>query len=159
MKAVKVLDRILEIATSVAFTGLIAVVCIQIMSRYLPYTAVWTEELSRYLFIYAIAFAAPLGIRRQDFIHVDLIFSLFSDETKKKYEGVIYGGVALFSAVVLIHSWSFIQLGIGFSSTTLAVDMSLFYASIGIMFFFLTIYSLLHMIDCIQANRQGSDNR
>ncbi|PTM56594.1 TRAP transporter small permease [Desmospora activa] len=151
MKAVKVLDRTLETITAVLFIALIAVICIQILSRYFPYTAVWTEELSRYLFIYAVVFAAPLGIRKGEFIKVEVLFNRLPAKRRAVYEGVIYSVITLLCGVILVQSFSFYQLGIGFSSSTLHVEMSTFYASMVILFLFLVVYGGLYVVDLLKG--------
>lgn len=151
MKPVKVLDRTLETITICLFVGLISVICIQILSRYFPYTAVWTEELSRYLFIYAVAFAAPLGIRKNEFIKVEVLLNRLPAKGRVIYECVIYTVITLLCGVILLQSISFYRLGIGFSSSTLHVEMSTFYASMLILFLFLGVYSLLYVVDLIKG--------
>src|SRR5699024_12672034 len=72
ISALSLLDA-LPIFSMIFFTALLIVVVAQILSRYFPYQFTWTEELSRYLFVYSMVTAAPVALRKSEFITVDLV--------------------------------------------------------------------------------------
>ncbi|RKL68128.1 C4-dicarboxylate ABC transporter permease [Salipaludibacillus neizhouensis] len=158
MRSTKLLDRTLEIATILCFTGLIIVVIIQIASRYLPQTFVWTEELSRFLFLYSVSFGAPLALKDKEFINVDLLLNYLPKRAREIYEGFIYLTIVLFSAVVAFWGYKFIGIGRGQSSATMAFDMSIIHACIFITMFFIGIYALLHTINYFKGHEKGSES-
>lgn len=145
MKLRKWLDLILSILTVASFAGVIIVVTIQIMSRYLPYTAIWTEELTRYLFIYAICFGAPLALIRGEFINVDMLLAKMSHHFRRYYEIIIYLAIILISGVMVFAGWEFTLLGKQ-TSATMPFKMSWIHAAIMIMGLFLTLYSVFKII-------------
>ena len=55
-------ERILGLGTFLCFTALIITVLIQIFTRFLPLgiSFIWTEEATRFFFIFSVVFAAPL---------------------------------------------------------------------------------------------------
>ncbi|MBU8730618.1 TRAP transporter small permease [Cytobacillus oceanisediminis] len=144
------LDRILAFLTVISFSGVIIVVTIQIMSRYLPYTAIWTEELTRYLFIYSICFGAPLALLRGEFINVDLILTKMSHAFRRYYEMGIYLLIILLSGVLVKEGWFFTQLGENQTSATMPFQMSVIHAAIFIMSAFLLLYSIVKIIRLIR---------
>lgn len=145
MKLRKWLDLILSILTVTSFAGVIIVVTIQIMSRYLPYTAIWTEELTRYLFIYAICFGAPLALIRGEFINVDMLLAKMSHNFRRYYEIIIYLSIILISGVIVFSGWEFTLLGKQ-TSATMPFKMLWIHAAIMIMGLFLTLYSVFKII-------------
>jgi TRAP-type transport system small permease protein len=155
MKGTKLIDRTLELATILTFFGIIVVVTIQILSRYLPYTAIWTEELTRFLFIYSVSFAAPLALKRKEFISIELVEKLLPRKAKVIYEAFIYLAVAIFCAVVVYQGYQFALIGIGQKSATMTIDMSVIHASIGIAVLFISIYALLHIVELMKSLRKG----
>ncbi|ASS89881.1 TRAP transporter small permease [Aeribacillus pallidus] len=155
MKGTKLIDRTLELATILTFFGIIVVVTIQILSRYLPYTAIWTEELTRFLFIYSVSFAAPLALKRKEFISIELVEKLLPRKAKVIYEAFIYLAVAIFCAVVAYQGYQFALIGIGQKSATMTIDMSVIHASIGIAVLFISIYALLHIVELMKSLRRG----
>jgi TRAP-type transport system small permease protein len=144
------LDRVLSFLTVASFSGVIIVVMIQIMSRYLPYTAIWTEELTRYLFLYAICFGAPLALLRGEFINVDLIFAKMSHNVRRFYEVFIYLLILALGGVLVKEGWFFYQLGKNQTSATMPFQMSAIHASILIMSIFLVVYSIVKIVRLIR---------
>ncbi|MGD6902802.1 TRAP transporter small permease [Bacillus infantis] len=144
------LDRALSFLTVASFSGVIIVVMIQIMSRYLPYTAIWTEELTRYLFLYAICFGAPLALLRGEFINVDLIFTKMSHNVRRFYEVFIYLLILFLGVILVKEGWFFYQLGKNQTSATMPFQMSAIHASILIMSIFLVLYSIVKIIRLIR---------
>lgn len=158
MRSTKLLDRTLEIATILCFTGLIIVVIIQIASRYLPQSFIWTEELSRFLFLYSVSFGAPLALKDKEFINVDILLNYLPKRVREIYEGFIYLTIVLFSAVVSFWAYKFIGIGRGQSSATMAFDMSIIHACIFITMLFIGIYALLHTINYFKGLEKGSES-
>ncbi|WP_336990483.1 TRAP transporter small permease [Bacillus infantis] len=144
------LDRALSFLTVASFSGVIIVVMIQIMSRYLPYTAIWTEELTRYLFLYSICFGAPLALLRGEFINVDLIFAKMSHNVRRFYEVFIYLLILFLGVILVKEGWFFYQLGKNQTSATMPFQMSAIHASILIMSIFLVLYSIVKIIRLIR---------
>ncbi|WP_088104866.1 TRAP transporter small permease [Halalkalibacter urbisdiaboli] len=157
MRSKKLLERTLETATIITFTALIIVVVIQIISRYLPYSFVWTEELSRFLFLFSISFGAPLALKDKEFINVDLLLNFLPRRVREIYEGFVYLSIALFCAVVTYWGFKFILIGRGQTSATMAIDMSIIHACIFISMLFIGIYALLHMINYFKSLQRGSE--
>lgn len=154
----KILDRTLEAATILTFSALIIVVVIQILSRYLPYTFIWTEELSRFLFLFSVSFAAPLALRDKEFINVELLLNYLPKKVRQIYEGIIYLLIVLFSAITTYYGYKFILIGRGQTSATMAIDMSVIHACIAITMFFIGIYALLHVFDYFKGLQRESEN-
>ncbi|QOY38206.1 TRAP transporter small permease [Anaerobacillus isosaccharinicus] len=158
MRSTKLLDRTLEAATILTFTALIIVVVIQIVSRYLPYSFIWTEELSRFLFLYSIAFSAPLALKDKEFISVDLLLNYLPNRIRQIYEGIVYLLIVIFSAIVTFYGYKFILIGKGQTSATMAIDMSIIHACITVSMVFIGIYALLHVVDYFKGLQKGSEN-
>ena len=73
MKWLKIIGWVLKYGTFVSSFGFIITVSIQVFSRYiLENVPVWTEEASRILFIYSIAFASGLAYKGNYFVKLDL---------------------------------------------------------------------------------------
>ncbi len=146
MKLRKWLDLLLSTLTVLSFSGVIIVVTIQILSRYLPYTAIWTEELTRYLFIYAVCFGAPLALLRGEFINVDLIFSKMAHGFRRFYEIIIYLVIIVLTITMVIEGFKFTLVGNVQASATMPFQMSVIHAAIFIMGLLLSFYSIMKII-------------
>ncbi|MCM3124212.1 MULTISPECIES: TRAP transporter small permease [unclassified Mesobacillus] len=149
MKIRKWLDMLLAFLTVISFTGVIVVVMVQIMSRYLPYTAIWTEELTRYLFIYAICFGAPLALLRGEYINVDMIFAKMSHNFRRFYEIAIYAVLMVLFGVMVKTGYDFTLVGTQMSAT-MPFKMSAIHAAILIMSLLLAFYSIVKIVKLIR---------
>lgn len=149
----KLIDRTLAFLTIVSFAGVIIIVTVQIIARFAPFSYIWTEELTRYLFLYGICFGAPLALLRNEFINVDLLLAKMPDNFRRYYEVVIYLSIILLSIVMVIESYKFTLIGHNQSSATLPFQLSVIHASLLIMSVFLVFYAVLKVIDLLK-NRQ-----
>ena len=154
----KSIDATLAFLTVLSFAGVIIIVTIQIISRFAPFSFIWTEELTRYLFLYGIAFGAPLALMRNEFINVDMILNRMSDNFRRYYEVVIYLAIILLSLVMVVQGYSFTLLGDNQRSATMPFQMSVVHASLLIMSVFLVFYAVLKIIDLIKNKQDYSQN-
>ncbi len=118
---------------------------IQILGRYTPLSFVWTEELSRFLFIFAISFAAPIAMERREYVRVDILINLIPERIRKFYDAFVYLLLGVFSGTMIYYAYQFVLLGKNQSSATLMVKMSYIYASMVITFVLIAIYSLVNI--------------
>ncbi|MGP4079040.1 TRAP transporter small permease [Pseudalkalibacillus sp. R45] len=154
MLAVKIMSRILKLLTILSFSALIMVVLMQVIGRYTPVTFVWTEELSRFLFIFSIAFAAPVAMEKREYVRVDLLVSILPDKIRKYYDALIYLVLGIFSASMINYAYQFSLIGKNQSSATLTVKMYYIYSSMTVIFIFLALYSFLNIYHVFKQNNE-----
>lgn len=157
MKMMNRVDKILGIISILFFIALFIVVVTQILSRYFPYQFTWTEELSRYLFVYSMVTAAPVALRKGEFITVDMIPTSLSKNVQRIYESVISVFIMIFSIFLFIYGIQFTSLGTDFYAPTLGIDMVYVYASIPILAILLFVYSIVYIIDRYQKNEPRNE--
>ncbi len=88
----------------IGLVGFIVSVLIQVISRtFLPTTPNWTEEASRYLFIYMVAFAGNAAIIDDEYVNVELLTDLFPKTVREILKTVIFFALAAFSAFVFFE--------------------------------------------------------
>lgn len=136
---------ILGFLAIICFAGIIIVVSTQILSRFLPFSYVWTEELTRYFFLFAISFGAPLALLKNEYINVDLIIGRLSKKVRRIYEIVIYTIVLVLSLVMTKEGYTFMLLGKTQRSATMPFQMSIIHASMFIMALFLSVFCLVRI--------------
>jgi len=146
--------KILAVLTTVIFSGLCADVLLQVFARiFLDSSPVWTEELSRYLFIFSIAFAIGIAYRNGEMVAVDMLFDRLNGKNKLLYTLLINFMVIGFICMLLNPSYQFMKIGQFQTSPTLRIGMSYIYASSLISFsnilFFAVIKVLKTMIKLI----------
>lgn len=107
MKLLKFLDERLEEAICVvALAAMTVVIFIQIvlrlLSAYITVPMAWTEEIGRYLFIYAVYVGAALATRKRAHQKVDLFPLLVGDTGKLVFNLIGDLGVILFAGVMTV---------------------------------------------------------
>ena len=150
-KIVSYIEKILQFF-SVLFTMLFcAVVIIQIFSRtLLPKTPSWTEELARYFFIYAVAFAAGLAAKNNSYVSVDILTAKIPEKFQKLFQISVNFALLVFCGFFLFGSVpKFAFLKARLVSTALEWPMQYIYFSMVLLFGMLTltyVYEIIRLI-------------
>lgn len=144
----KYLNRLLILLACLCTVGYIVAVLIQVFSRtFLPFTPAWTEEISRYFFIYAVAFGAGPAARANSYVAVDILTMLIPRRHKRKCQIatdlvlVAFAGFFLFRCVP-----RFAFMKARFVSTAMEIPMQWIYFALIILFASLIINYLLDII-------------
>lgn len=124
------LGKFLSFMTVITFIGVFISVMTQIITRYLPITLAWTEELSRLLFVASVCFAAPIAYRDYEFVIVDVLVDKMPVPLRKLTIFIINIAVILLFVIILKHGVDFAINGHRQSSSTLNFPMSIPYSMI-----------------------------
>lgn len=102
-KAMRIYNDVLAYIGVVGLIGFIAAVLIQVVSRtFLPTAPNWTEEASRYLFIYMVAFAGNAAVSTDEYVGVDLLTSRFPAKLQKIVKMLVLAVMFVFSVIVFV---------------------------------------------------------
>lgn len=143
----KILDKILSFITVCLYMAMILVVLLQIGARYIPsLTLSWTEELTRFIFIFIICLGAPLSLKYNSFADVDLVYEKFPLKVKKICYFLIFALIALFNIVVIFSGYKFVVLGKRSVSPALHWPMFIHHSSVFLLGIFSLFYSTLKII-------------
>lgn len=137
------LSKFLKYGTLLTSLGFVMTVSLQIFARFfLSDVPPWTEEASRILFIYAIAFSSGLAYRGNYFVFLEAFYASFSDTLKKKIDLIS----PILSLVLFgfcgFYSLSMIEMGLNEYSPTLHILMIIPFLSIFILSLSISYYSL-----------------
>ncbi|WP_206811167.1 TRAP transporter small permease [Paradesulfitobacterium ferrireducens] len=152
----KFLDGFLQAGMIICIAGLIAVVMIQVITRYsFIKSPSWTEEAARYLFLYTIAFAAGLAVKEKAYVNVDFVFNLLPRTIEKVLNILIYAGLVIFSGVIFVQGIKFAELGLIQRSSVLMLPMQYIFGVIPISGLFLIIYFVIELVSMIKNFAAG----
>jgi TRAP-type C4-dicarboxylate transport system permease small subunit len=149
----KIMTRFLETGTLVGAAGLIGTVILQIVSRrfFTENAPSWTEEASRFFFIYAISFAAGLAQREGYFVSMDYVYRKFNERIKKWLDLIIVSFSFVLFLVMGIFSIQFILLGTTETSPGLELPMSIAFTSMFIMSGSILYYLVIQLNQSIRS--------
>lgn len=158
-KIISNLDKILAALAVAATMGYIASVMIQIFSRtFLPKTPSWTEEMSRYFFVYAVAIAAGLAVRCNAYVAVDIFISKIPGRLKHYYYVALNVFLMSFSLYFFWHSvLKFAFLKARLVSAALEIPMQYIYFSMIILFGMLTVSYLFEVLLLVKYGKKTEE--
>lgn len=150
------LATICRVAIGAAFFALIVVVSLQIFTRSfgLP-SPVWTEELSRYLLLYMIAFGTGLSLTTGELVNVDLLQEAVSES--RAWWMRLFAAVctAAMGAVMIWPAWRFTSIGAMQRSPSLRWPMDIIHASILVLAVLIFLFALLRVAGMIAGTDDG----
>ncbi|MBZ9558168.1 MULTISPECIES: TRAP transporter small permease [unclassified Modicisalibacter] len=150
------LDRLFALLASLALLGIAAVVILQIVARVaLPSAPAWTEELSRYLFIYMVALSSGLVLRRSRHVNVELFQHLMGQRNQLIYRALCCLVVGVFAAWMIPYAMTFAQVGAFQTSPTLRVHMHYIFFSTVALFGLTALYAAIGLIEAGVALARG----
>ena len=150
------LSVLLEWGTILSASGLILTVLVQIFSRRFIASAAppWTEEVSRYFFIYTISFGAGLAQREAYFVSMDYFYRKFNAATRRFIDIMILSVSSLLFFIMSVYSIQFFILGLDETSPGLGLPMSVAFASMLIMSLTVLYYLLRQIIHNIKPGKE-----
>lgn len=132
----KKIDHVFSVLINVTYVAMIIVVSLQILSRAIPFlkAPAWTEEGSRYLMVYLVAFSAGLAIKADSFVAVDTLKLALGARKGAILDIVINCFLIVFFSVFFYGAIKFFILGMPQNSISMPIfPMSAIYFSLLIL--------------------------
>jgi TRAP-type transport system small permease protein len=146
------LDKCLEALAVLSIVSMVVVVVIQVYSRFLlPRTPQWTEELTRFLFIATVGFAAGLAVRDNAYVSVDTIVSLFPEKVTRTISILVKVTTIVLMVVIMRYSIPFIRLGTRQLSSSLLIPMAYPFSMTLVSSFLIALYTVLDIVKDVAA--------
>ena len=142
-----VIARMLKLGTLISTFGFIGSTLIQIYARFFLESAPsWTEEASRFFFIYAVSFAAGLAMKDNYYVYLDLVYNRLKENHRKALDLTISVSTLLLFLILALYSIQLIMLGVPEKSPSLGISMSLAFAGVFIMALSICIYAFFNLL-------------
>lgn len=143
IKGVDGVNKIVKIALAISLIVMTITMVMQVFSRFvfnLPLH--WSEEVTRYLGIYAVFFGAALAVRYNNLIAVEIVPDLMKPKgrTILKVIGLVI--CIVFFGILLVQGWNLVNHVSAQKSPALQISMSIPYFSIPLGAFLLIINAI-----------------
>ncbi|WP_158858729.1 TRAP transporter small permease [Lunatibacter salilacus] len=146
------LDKVLSFLVVSSFILMIAVVVLQILARYaLPWSPNWTEEMARFCFIYMVSLGAGLAVQDRGYVSVNTLLDKLSPPARKRLEIIILIFVIILMLTMFVVSIPLAQIVSLQISPAMQLNMSIMYVSMSCMGLFVSIYSILQLLERIKT--------
>ncbi|GGK08375.1 C4-dicarboxylate ABC transporter substrate-binding protein [Lentibacillus kapialis] len=155
-KYLDILDRRFEEVLIVfGFAVFILMINAQVTNRYvlsfieIANITTWTEELSRYFFIFASFLGASLAIRKGDSIRVNVLFDKLSGKWQQAIEIANTVFMLYFSYIMIRYGFELISFQLDTSQTTpaMGIPMAIPYSTVPIGFVLIAIRLIQKFLD------------
>lgn len=143
----------MQFGTLAGAFGLIFTVIFQILTRrfFVEHAPAWTEEASRFFFVYGISFAAGLAQKDDYFVSMDYVYRKFNEKTRRIMDLIINLVSSLLFLLMTIYSIQFIFLGFIETSPSLGLPMAVAFISMLVMSGSILYYLLFQLINKIRT--------
>lgn len=154
-RIISVVVAIARLGVGISFGVLIFAVLLQVVSRTLGSSPVWTEELTRFALLYLVAFGAGLSFRTGDMVNVDVVCEHLPGRAPWLLRLVSAVATAVLAAWLLLPAWKFVSIGRMQSSPALSVKMNYVHFTVWLLLALLLVFALLRIVGMLTGAESG----
>jgi len=133
MRIIKFLDNYVESTILIITLLLMSVfVGLQVFMRYAMQASLsWSEEISRYLFIYLINIGISYGVKQDRHVSINAFVNIFSAKTRNIFLIISDSLFLIFSLIVVIHGVEVSRIICNFGQKSPAVGLPMWIVYVG----------------------------
>lgn len=145
-------ERVLEAIITTIILVMIATVTYQVMGRYLPQIPrfLWTEEISRYGFIWMVMIGATLGVRRFDHFNLEIFQDKLSPRARRFAFIFIDLSILTVCLFFAIKGWEFVESGFLRRSLASKIPMAWIYGSLWFAGINMSLFAVERIIKSVE---------
>ena len=158
-RIIQVLATVARIGAGVSFLVLIVAVLIQVTTRTMGNSPVWTEELTRFALLYLVAFGAGLSFRTGDMVNVAVVCENLPGRAPRMLRllsAVATAGLALY---LLPASWKYTSIGAMQTSPALGMQMTWAHVTITLLLALLAVFGALRIVGMLTGAEDGKPEK
>ncbi|WP_231514862.1 TRAP transporter large permease [Oceanobacillus salinisoli] len=151
--------RFEEVLIVVGFAIFILLINLQVINRYvLPFIEIgnittWTEEISRYIFIFVSFLGASLAIKKRENIRVNILVDRFPEHIRNAIDAANSLFMLYFSYLMVMYGFDLVafQFETNQSTPAMGIPMAIPYSAIPIGFLFMGIRLIQTLIEDVKG--------
>lgn len=154
-RIIHLITRFAQWGTGLSFALLIGAVLLQVTGRLTGFAPVWTEELTRYALLFAVAFGAGLAFRSGDLVNVDVVCEYLPGRMPwllRLFSAIATGALSIY---LLPHAWRYVAIGKMQTSPALGVRMDVIHFTVFLMLVFLAVFAALRVLGMLTGAEDG----
>jgi TRAP-type C4-dicarboxylate transport system permease small subunit len=106
-----------------------------------------------------VAFAAPLAVKKREYVNVDLILNILPKNVRHLFEIAIDLLTVILFTIVFFQAIKFAKLGIGQTSPAMRIPAYIGYSSIILMSIFVLYYAIWNFRDLVLSLGKRGDSK
>lgn len=149
-KLIKAIEKV-QIASGIIFLVIFFLATmIQIITRYLGMSVLWTEELANYTFIWAIFMGAALMVNHKEHFTFDMLQMKLSRKNSLYLNIFIDGLLVVFNLFITVYGFQLLQHFWNYTWETVPTfKMGFVWLAVPVMSITMILYSLNHIVNSI----------
>lgn len=159
LKGYRKLQDIIYTLLGLMLAVVVILIFVGVITRYVFFYSIpWSEELSRYLFVWMIFLGAGFSVRDQSEMKVDILEQLIKGRAKRVL-GVFHTVVSLIVAcITMVSAYNLLAVGQKSISPNLHLPMNIVYFGEFLGFVLISIELVLRLIEPLIIKRSESTN-
>lgn len=161
MKVLKLIDEKLEECLMVVLTvAMTTLIFIQVIMRYVfQNSPAWTEELSRYLFLWAIWIGASYGVKIKAHVRLTIVTGKLSKGLQDVVNVLVWILWVLFQIFLVVKGFELVRMFFtaGQVSTAMHIPMWLAYASVPVGCTLMTLRLLQNAWQAVRERKNAKE--
>lgn len=154
-KFVKALEKIQIVLGTLTLLIFFVAILIQIVTRYLGWSVLWTEEVSTYSFIWAMFMGASVMVNHREHFSFDTLQYKLSQTNRNRLNMFIDILLIVFNAYMMIYGFNILNHFWNYTWETVPfMKMGYVWLSIPVMAFSMMIYSINHILERLKDNKE-----
>lgn len=159
-KACEIMDTAIEWTVSVIVAVMVINISMGIFCRYVLQNALfWTEEMSRYLMVWAGMLGAALALKDDSHIGVTFVLNRFPPPAKRVAQLAARLIVAAFLAILFFKSFDYLKTLSIQKSAAMELPMTIPYLSVTVGAFLMFIENLVLMVRLFMKSENPEDGK
>ena len=143
-KLEKIVDKSVEIVGCSLLLGITVLIVAQVIFRYVLQNSIsWSEELTRYMMVWAVFLSCGYVLNKAAHANIDLLISRFSPQMRMLMEKGSLLLIMMFAVIIIRYGLVLMRFGHRQISSALAVPMGYVYLAIPIGGALLLFYCLV----------------
>ena len=152
---IKAADGLTAVILTLAAGTMIGAIFLQVFFRFVVQSPLyWTEELSRYSFVYVVFIGSAWAGKKHMHLGVDYFTLKLPDSVMRVLRFILDCLILAFSAVIVAAGVLVVPVNLKQSSPALHIPMGAVYAAIPIGFGLLFVYYLEHLLNDLNTWKQ-----
>jgi len=157
MIVTNIIDKVIKYILIALMAVLSFLGVFQVVGRAIGVVPAWTEELIRFLFVWASCVGAAIGIKEHIHIGIDVIVNLLP-KLGQKISAILVQVILLgFDAFIIKVGFDMVQKTMTQPSPALRLPMAYVYLAVPVMGILGIWYSVLEIIKLIRAKEEKAD--
>ncbi|MEH7226337.1 TRAP transporter small permease [Bacillus sp. JJ1566] len=154
-KLYSLIDNVFEKFTLITLVCLVAIVTMQVATRYFfNFVFFWSEEITLLLLGWFAFMGIAIGFREYVHLGIDSFTNLFPKGFNKVLDYIINLSVFAFGIYLVVQGWQFTVLMMDSTLPATKLPSSITYLTMPVTGFMICIYSLLHLFNVDTARYQ-----